>query len=149
MKSTAYSKLDSNGLVKLNAFLEPGDAVARNISSRTLEDEFVDDNQISFDIAERYTDMYPSRVERVQVDLTDKVKVRVLTIKERRPVLGDKFTSRTSQKGTVAYLADEAELPYDDDGLTPDIIVNSTSIYSRKTISMLVEIMLTLSLIHI
>nr|WQH58081.1 MAG: MC129R [Molluscum contagiosum virus] len=143
VKSTAYSKLDSNGLVKLNAFLEPGDAVARNISSRTLEDEFVDDNQISFDIAERYTDMYPSRVERVQVDLTDKVKVRVLTIKERRPVLGDKFTSRTSQKGTVAYLADEAELPYDDDGLTPDIIVNSTSIYSRKTISMLVEIMLT------
>ncbi|ATI21226.1 RNA polymerase [Eastern grey kangaroopox virus] len=143
VKSTAYSKLDSNGLVKLNSFLEAGDAIARNISSRTLEDEFVNDNQISFDISERYTDMYKSRVERVQVDLTDKVKVRVLAIKERRPVLGDKFTSRTSQKGTVARIVPEADLPYDDDGTSPDIIINSTSIYSRKTISMLIEVILT------
>ncbi|ANS71203.1 RNA polymerase [Pteropox virus] len=143
VRSTAYSKLDSNGLVKLNAFLEMGDAIARNISSRTLEDEFVTDNQISFDIADKYTDIYNSRVERVQVDLTDKVKVRVLTIKERRPVLGDKFTSRTSQKGTVAYIADESELPYTEDGIRPDIIVNSTAIFSRKTVSMLIEIILT------
>ncbi|CCD83296.1 DNA-dependent RNA polymerase subunit rpo132 [Squirrelpox virus] len=143
VKSTAYSKLDSNGLVRLNAFLESGDAIARNISSRTLEDDFVVDNQISFDISERYTDMYKSRVERVQVDLTDKVKVRVLTMKERRPVLGDKFTSRTSQKGTVAYIADESEMPYTEDGTRPDVIINSTSIFSRKTLSMLVEVILT------
>ncbi len=143
VKSTAYSKLDSNGLVKLNAFLEPGDAIARNISSRTLEDEFVTDNQISFDISERYTDMYKSRVERIQVDLTDKVKVRVLTMRERRVILGDKFTSRTSQKGTVAYIADDSELPYDENGLRPDVIINSTSIFSRKTLSMLVEVILT------
>ncbi|ARF02800.1 SWPV1-236 [Shearwaterpox virus] len=143
INSTAYSKLDINGLVKLNAFLESGDAIARNISSRTLDDEFVADNQISFDISEKYTDMYKSRVERVQVDLTDKVKVRVLTMKERRPIMGDKFTSRTSQKGTIAYIAPESELPYDKNGVTPDIIINSTSIYSRKTISMLVEMILT------
>ncbi|AFU77883.1 m114R [Myxoma virus] len=143
VKSTAYSKLESNGLVRLNAFLESGDAIARNISSRTLEDDFVQDNQISFDIADRYTDMYKSRVERVQVDLTDKVKVRVLTMKERRPILGDKFTSRTSQKGTVAYIADENELPYDENGIKPDVIINSTSIFSRKTVSMLIEVILT------
>ncbi|UED36540.1 SPV113 RNA polymerase subunit RPO132 [Swinepox virus] len=143
VKSTAYSKLDSNGLVRLNAFLESGDAIARNISSRTLEDDFVQDNQISFDISDRYTDMYKSRVERVQVDLTDKVKVRVLTMKERRPILGDKFTSRTSQKGTVAFIANESELPYDENGIRPDIIVNSTSIFSRKTVSMLIEVILT------
>nr|WGO62740.1 RNA polymerase subunit RPO132 [Wadden Sea poxvirus] len=143
VKSTAYTKLESNGLVRLNAFLETGDAIARNISSRTLEDDFVTDNQISFDISERYTDMYKSRVERVQVDLTDKVKVRVLTMKERRPILGDKFTSRTSQKGTIAYIADESELPYDRNGIKPDIIINSTSIFSRKTLSMLIEVILT------
>ncbi|AWU47159.1 RNA polymerase [Sea otter poxvirus] len=143
VKSTAYSKLDKNGLVKLNAFLETGDAIARNISSRTLEDEFVSDNQISFDIADRYTDIYNSRVERVHVDLTDKVKVRVLTMKERRPTLGDKFTSRTSQKGTIATIVDEHDLPYTEDGLRPDIIVNSTSIFSRKTVSMLIEVILT------
>ncbi|ABI99109.1 RNA polymerase subunit RPO132 [Deerpox virus W-1170-84] len=143
VKSTAYSKLESNGLVRLNAFLESGDAIARNISSRTLEDDFVHDNQISFDISDRYTDMYKSRVERVQVDLTDKVKVRVLTMKERKPILGDKFTSRTSQKGTIAYIADESELPYDENGIKPDVIINSTSIFSRKTLSMLVEVILT------
>ncbi|WCZ65147.1 DNA-dependent RNA polymerase subunit rpo132 [Monkeypox virus] len=142
-RSNAYSKLESNGLVRLNAFLESGDAMARNISSRTLEDDFARDNQISFDVSEKYTDMYKSRVERVQVELTDKVKVRVLTMKERRPILGDKFTTRTSQKGTVAYIADETELPYDENGITPDVIINSTSIFSRKTISMLIEVILT------
>lgn len=84
-RSNAYSKLESNGLVRLNAFLESGDAMARNISSRTLEDDFARDNQISFDVSEKYTDMYKSRVERVQVELTDKVKVRVLTMKKEDP----------------------------------------------------------------
>ncbi|ABJ09038.1 RNA polymerase subunit RPO132 [Nile crocodilepox virus] len=143
VKSTAYSKLDCNGLVRINSFLEHGDSIAKNISSRNLEDEFVTDNQISFDISEIYTEIYSSRVERVQANFTDKVRVRALTIKERKPIMGDKFTSRTSQKGTVAYIEDEKDLPYDEDGISPDIIVNSTSIYSRKTISMLIEIILT------
>ncbi|AIZ77352.1 putative RNA polymerase subunit RPO132 [Parapoxvirus red deer/HL953] len=143
VRSAAYCKIDVNGVVRLNAFLEHGDAIARNVSSRTLDDDFVADNQISFDIAERYSDIYAARVERVQADLTDKVKVRALTVRERRAILGDKFTTRTSQKGTVAYVADESELPYDEDGVTPDVIINSTSIFSRKTLSMLMEVILT------
>ncbi|ASC55546.1 RNA polymerase subunit RPO132-like protein [Seal parapoxvirus] len=148
VRSSAYSKIDVNGVVRLNAFLEQGDAIARNVSSRTLDDDFVADNQISFDIAERYSDIYASRVERVQADLTDKVKVRALTVRERRPILGDKFTTRTSQKGTVAYIADETELPYDENGITPDVIINSTSIFSRKTLSMLMEVILTTAYGH-
>ncbi|WOC35485.1 DNA-directed RNA polymerase 132 kDa polypeptide [Equine parapoxvirus] len=148
VRSSAYSKIDVNGVVRLNAFLEQGDAIARNVSSRTLDDDFVADNQISFDIAERYSDIYSSRVERVQVDLTDKVKVRALTVRERRAILGDKFTTRTSQKGTVARVVDESELPYDEDGVTPDVIINSTSIFSRKTLSMLVEVILTTAYGH-
>ncbi|WZD65195.1 RNA polymerase subunit Rpo132 [Pseudocowpox virus] len=148
VRSAAYSKIDVNGVVRLNAFLEQGDAIARNVSSRTLDDDFVADNQISFDIAERYSDIYAARVERVQADLTDKVKVRALTVRERRAILGDKFTTRTSQKGTVAYVADETELPYDEDGVTPDVIINSTSIFSRKTLSMLMEVILTTAYGH-
>nr|AAA82612.1 RNA polymerase subunit [Orf virus] len=142
--SAAYSKIDVNAWVRLNAFLEQGDAIARNVSSRTLDDDFVADNQISFDIAEATRTSTP-RAWRLQADLTDKVKVRALTVPERRAILGDKFTTRTSQKGTVAYVADETELPYDENGMhpIPDVIINSTSIFSRKTLSMLMEVILT------
>ncbi|BCT22673.1 DNA-dependent RNA polymerase subunit rpo132 [Carp edema virus] len=138
-----YSKLSSFGIPKLNAILEKRDAYAKNISIRRIEDENISDKNYKNDISEPYTDIYPGRVERVYVESCDKVKVRILTLSERIPILGDKFTSRTSQKGTIAYIAEDDEIQFMADGSRPDFIINSTSIYGRKTMAMLIEMILT------
>jgi DNA-directed RNA polymerase beta subunit len=65
------------------------------------------------------------------------VKVRIIQM--RIPALGDKFSSRHGQKGTIGMFVAAADLPRTADGLVPDIMVNPGGLISRMTVAQLVE----------
>jgi DNA-directed RNA polymerase II subunit RPB2 len=81
------------------------------------------------------------RVESVVITVNNQgmllVKVRIT--QDRTPELGDKFSTRHGQKGTIGMRFRAHDLPRTADGLVPDMLVNPHCIPSRMTVAQLME----------
>jgi len=130
-----YSDLDEYGLIKENTFLDDKKVLIGKVTTNLADPDTSVDSSV-----------FPKKGQLGYVDKTfitegeegfrlAKVRVR----NERIPSIGDKFCSRCGQKGTIGLVIPEADMPFTESGIKPDIIVNPHAFPSRMTIGQLVE----------
>ena len=144
MKFGNYDKVNNKGLVAENTFIENRDIIIakvvpikENRNDHTKLIKYEDHSKIHRTTEESYIDK--NFIDR-NGDGYCIAKVRIRT--SRKPVIGDKLSSRHGQKGTVGNIIPEKDMPFTANGMRPDIIINPHAIPSRMTIGQLKETLL-------
>lgn len=90
-----------------------------------------------------YRGPIPSYIDKVMVTDTDsdQTLIKVLLRQTRRPELGDKFSSRHGQKGVCGLIVNQEDMPFNDAGICPDIIMNPHGFPSRMTVGKMLELL--------
>ena len=65
--------------------------------------------------------------------------VKVYVAKKRKLSVGDKMAGRHGNKGVVAYIAPEEDMPFDEDGTPVDIALNPLGVPSRMNLGQIFE----------
>jgi DNA-directed RNA polymerase II subunit RPB2 len=141
MKMGNYDKLNPNGFMNENERVDENDIIIGKVmrskfKQNTFNNEFIykDNSQIVRPNETGYVD---------KVILSrngdgyrfGKVKIRSV----REPVIGDKHSSRHGQKGTIGMMFNQEDMPFTEEGITPDLIMNPHAVPSRMTIGQLKE----------
>jgi DNA-directed RNA polymerase II subunit RPB2 len=151
MKFANYSKVNSNGVIPENTLVKDRDIIIakvlpikENRNDHTKVIKYEDQSRIYRTNEETYIDR--NYIER-NGDGYNFCKVRLRAL--RKPVIGDKFSSRHGQKGTIGNIIPEEDMPFTAAGIRPDIIINPHAIPSRMTIAQLKETLLGKTLIEL
>ena len=144
LKMGNYNKVNSKGVIPENTLVENRDMIITKIipikenrNDHTKVIKYEDQSKIYKTTEETYIDK--NYIDR-NGEGYNFAKVRLRTV--RKPVIGDKFSSRHGQKGTVGNIIPECDMPYTANGVRPDIIINPHAIPSRMTIGHLKETVL-------
>jgi DNA-directed RNA polymerase II subunit RPB2 len=136
-KNTSYNAVGENGIPILHATLQENDVIIGKVVNLRNDSA----GYAYRDASTTHKNTEPCRIDGVWQDKNSDgypfVKVRVVS--ERVPQIGDKFSSRHGQKGTVGMMLNEEDMPFTGSGLRPDLIMNPHAVPSRMTIAQLME----------
>ncbi len=151
--------LDENGVVRIGAEVKTGDILVGKITpkgeqelsseERLLRAIFGEKAKDVRDTSQRMSNGKHGKVVGVKIfsrenghDLKAGVlmQIQVFVAQMRKIAVGDKLAGRHGNKGVVARIVPEEDMPFTEDGAPVDIVLNPLGIPSRMNIGQLFEI---------
>ena len=140
-----HALLDEHGLAQVGEKISNNEVyimkqVPLNASSTGLGSDYGTAEYRDTPMTYRLED--PSYVDKLMITVNeaDSRVIKMQTRQTRRPEVGDKFSSRHGQKGVVGIVAEQVDMPFNDDGIVPDIIMNPHGFPSRMTVGKMLEL---------
>jgi len=142
----AYAKLGEDGLIEPETQVDEGDVLIgkvapprfleESIGAGSLEEKTRDDSTV---LKRGENGTVDSVILAETLGATRIVKVRIRSL--RIPEIGDKFGSRHGQKGVVAMIVPQEDMPFTEQGIIPDLLLNPNGIPQRMTFGHLLEML--------
>lgn len=146
LRDAHYGKLAEDGIVHLGTRVGDGDAVIGKTLSTIEGGEGTGEprREVRRDRSTVVRGSEESVVDAIFRTRTTEGNrcVKVRTRASRIPTIGDKLSSRHGQKGVIGMVLSQADMPFSEEGLSPDLIINPHAIPSRMTIGQLLECLL-------
>lgn len=141
-----YDIIQLDGLAGVGERVDPGDVYVNKQTPTNANDNTFTGQAATVPYKNTpltYKSPVAGYVDKVLVSDTenDQTLIKVLIRQTRRPELGDKFSSRHGQKGVCGLIVDQEDLPFDDQGVSPDMIMNPHGFPSRMTVGKMIELL--------
>uniref|UniRef100_A0A914HEK2 DNA-directed RNA polymerase subunit beta n=1 Tax=Globodera rostochiensis TaxID=31243 RepID=A0A914HEK2_GLORO len=145
-----HAVLDQDGIVFVGAKIMPKQVLI-NKSMPLMQSEILPTGNVAGfnhnfetkDVSIPYRGAMNAVAERVLLTCNDEEQylAKVLIAQCRRPELGDKFSSRHGQKGVCGLISPQEDMPFDQNGTVPDLVMNPHGYPSRMTVGKLMELL--------
>jgi len=142
-----YELVDSDGIIAAGERIFTGDVMVNKFvpteSDQNKSDSSFNGEGIRYrEQPTRFKKSHPHFIDQVLVTSTEEHEcaIKILIRDTRKPELGDKFSSRHGQKGVCGLIVSQEDMPFNREGICPDMIMNPHGFPSRMTVGKLMEL---------
>lgn len=132
-KTGSRNALESTGLPRVGARVAPGDILVSKVMYTKFHASSGTTNRKVIDRSSIWRGNCAATVASVEVHCRCGLVCVAVKMRELHPLdVGDKLSSTAAQKGVISAIVPEVDLPFNQDGIVPDLVLTKAHQYTKQ-----------------